>query len=954
VAAPQLQPIEDAIREIRAKGPDIARLRSLLSACGFRRNRPDPPCQQVAHDPAAVLAFPDGEKPIAFFPVEGTTLDWRRDVCPRLVKCWEPGWTGITGATGRAFLVTGASLTAYVMPVPPDPDKPIQESGVLRFDEARKWSRDLLLLTSDTIHAASYWDFLSTPTAELRERVDDSLVARLDEWSDDLAKALAQRDPDFGAERADSLIRRILDQLIFVRFCEDRRVTDLDATLFDFRGGKLRWSALRSLIRQYKRILNGDVFVPEVFEDDIVDGGLIQKILLHLYEDFTFETIPSDILGHTYERRLAKRLEWRQGNPRYVEDQRLRKRFGVYYTPEPVASYLAERALDVWRLRATKPLEKAVFLDPCAGSGTFLVQGLRALINALRELRQTDRLGVPIDERARLLGECIFGMDLHPAPLDRSALACYFEARSGQSVTAGQRLLPRLLGRNLVQGNACDLAASLPMGLQADMVLLNPPYTGHSSASAPCWRILRQALDHLPENGVLGIILPDAILRNERLRELRKAILHLAAIEEFGLVRTEVFAEPNIRPIFLLLRRVGVADQRMAQRPTSVFIRSITPEVRTEVVERSATQASLVRPPLYSFLVHVPDTVSDLQTRLLDSGHFRPLRESLRECSCGMMNAPAEARVHRSKVSCDMPSAMKAYLQGKDLQLFQAHWKGWFVDYEKACEAAKPKRSPVRVREPALFEVPCKLLVRRSGSILRACLDFDARYVDDKVIVCLPRPTSCTKEALHFLLGYLNSEIGWMWFRSANPQDPAYMPSIRQRELEELWVPTHVDENEVVRIAVLSHRIAQTLASGYVGVDDERIVGMRQQLLVRLARLLELSEDDVNLIVDFLDERHSVAERPFKYPKRVPPVPFVELPDRPQARGRVGALLESLPLAPDEERDRDEWEDIINGPLPDIYEHEVDDNDLRLGRELRAFEERLARIESLLEGEADH
>lgn len=944
---PRLLQIDEAIREIQTSGPDIPRLRSFLSACGFRERARKPPFQRLAPDRSAVLAFPENEKPIAFFPLGSPQRRWQEDVYPCLGRCWDRSWTGIQRPTGRAFLVTGKALWAYVVPVPPQPDVELDPVHTLDFSRAQEWSRELPFLTSDTIHASSYWQFLSTPTARTRQLVGKNLVDRLEQWSSDLAKELAKRRQSWPQDKAEEAVRRILDQLLFVRFCEDRHVTTLEKTLFDFRGGSLNWRALRTLIGEYEHILNGDVFAPGAFEDGVVPGDLIQSILLELYQDFTFESIPSEVLGRTYEQRLARRLDWNPPDASYVEDQNLRKQLGIYYTPESVAGYLAKRALEIWSPVATKPIEQVRWLDMCAGSGTFLVQGFRALINELRSRRGGPVL---IEERAKLLGDCICGLDVQPLPLERSALACYLEALSGQGVASGQRLLPRMLGSNLRQGDACDLSASLSSCFQADIILLNPPYTGHRSASAPCWRILREAVAHLPENGVLGAIVPDALLRNTWLRDLRKSILDSTAIEEFGLIRTRVFEGPNIRPILLLLRKVRAADARMAHVPRSVFIRSIEPQVKADPIARTANQASLVRRPFYPFNVHVPDAITDMQTRLLNTGRFRALRDFV-ECMHGVVNPPRDAVYKKDTEKSATRSTGKVYLKGRDIQLFRASWSGWFIDYPKAQEGTKGTKNSARY--PELFEAPCKLLVRESGNIIRACLDFEHRYADNKVILCLPNPGTCDSVRLHFLLGYLNSEIGWLWFALTNPQDPGLMPTIRQAELEELWVPSELDRAGMTQVAVLSHRIAQTLASGYIGVDDPLIMGMRRQLLARIARLLDLSDRDADLVLEFLDERHSVAERPFKYPRRIPPVPVVELPPRPLAEQDKGGLWDGVPLSDQERRKKADWEDIINGPLPDIYEHEVDEDDLRLGKELRAFEERLARIESLLEREAD-
>ena len=222
-------------------------------------------------------------------------------------------------------------------------------------------------------------------------------------------------------------------------------------------------------------------------------------------------------------------------------------------------------------------------------------------------------------------------------------------------------------------------------------------------------------------------------------------------------------------------------------------------------------------------------------------------------------------------------------------------------------------------------------------------------YVHDMVIVFLPDHGRCDSAFLHFLLGYLNSEICWFWLRLLNPQDPEILPKWRQADIENLLVPANLKEEEITAIAVLSHRISQCLASGYFHLNDPRIQEMRYQLIARFGRALQLSEDDVNHILDFLDEDISAQYRPFRYPRRMPPLEFIELPDRPIARDRkTGDLLDAAPLSGEERRARDDWEDRINGPLPDIYEVVPDPEQTQLVDRLEEFSNRLDRLEEML------
>lgn len=80
--------------------------------------------------------------------------------------------------------------------------------------------------------------------------------------------------------------------------------------------------------------------------------------------DFGKATQQQDPVVHFYETFLQ------------AYDPRLRETRGVYYTPEPVVSYLVRSVDALLRARFNKPLgladEQTIVLDPATGTGTFL------------------------------------------------------------------------------------------------------------------------------------------------------------------------------------------------------------------------------------------------------------------------------------------------------------------------------------------------------------------------------------------------------------------------------------------------------------------------------------------------------------------------------------------------------------------------------------------------------
>jgi hypothetical protein len=98
-------------------------------------------------------------------------------------------------------------------------------------------------------------------------------------------------------------------------------------------------------------------------------------------------------------------------------DPQLRKDLGVWYTPQEIVTYMVERVDRVLRTELGKPNGLAdndvVVLDPCCGTGTYIVAVLRKIEETLRSQGADDLLADDIKQAAK---ERVFGFELMSAP----------------------------------------------------------------------------------------------------------------------------------------------------------------------------------------------------------------------------------------------------------------------------------------------------------------------------------------------------------------------------------------------------------------------------------------------------------------------------------------------------------------------------------------------------------
>ena len=184
-------------------------------------------------------------------------------------------------------------------------------------------------------------------------------------------------------------------------------------------------------------------------------------------------------------------------------DPELRKELGVWYTPPEIVQYQVARVDRVLReeLNLADGLAdpNVVVLDPCCGTGAYLVEVLRTIAETLRE-KSGDALAASDLKQAAMTR--VFGFEIMPAPfvVSHLQLGLMLQAKGARlSQTAGERvgvyLTNALTGWEPDKGSKQHVMSWLELAEESDaaeqvkreskilVVLGNPPYNAFAGVS---------------------------------------------------------------------------------------------------------------------------------------------------------------------------------------------------------------------------------------------------------------------------------------------------------------------------------------------------------------------------------------------------------------------------------------------------------------------------------------
>ena len=249
-------------------------------------------------------------------------------------------------------------------------------------------------------------ELLASYAREARERAAEHPVGAFEGVESALQESLGIT---FEGEKGEHFFRSTLIQTLFYGIFSAwilwRRSPDYSA-----HAGIFNWR----LSAEYLRVPVLRTLFHAVAEPGALNSVQITEILDHatdalnrVQRDFFTTFREEDAVQYFYEPFLE------------AFDPELRKELGVWYTPREIVRYMVERVDHLLRTELNEPLGLASrnvqVLDPCCGTGAYLVEVLHRIERTLREQAGDDSAFVGADLRTAATTR-IFGFEIMPAP----------------------------------------------------------------------------------------------------------------------------------------------------------------------------------------------------------------------------------------------------------------------------------------------------------------------------------------------------------------------------------------------------------------------------------------------------------------------------------------------------------------------------------------------------------
>jgi N-6 DNA methylase len=231
-----------------------------------------------------------------------------------------------------------------------------------------------------------------------------------------------------------------------------------------------------------------------------------------------------------------------------------RSALGTHSTPtflvDYIVGHLAEWIQDI-------PINDRSVFEPSCGHAAFLVSAMRLLTELLPTERQMP------SRRGPYLRSRLHGTDIDPFALELARL----------SLTLTD--IPNPDGWDLTVQNMFFENGLAEQAQRNTILLANPPFDNFSPEEQQAYRgrkidlrflnksaeMLWRTLPHLPEGGVFGIVLPQAVLHSDNARALRAFLVRECELKDICLLPDDVFSFSDAESAIIVGRRKKVNGQ---------------------------------------------------------------------------------------------------------------------------------------------------------------------------------------------------------------------------------------------------------------------------------------------------------------------------------------------------------------------------------------------------------
>ncbi|MDY2956747.1 MAG: DNA methyltransferase [Lachnospiraceae bacterium] len=464
-----------------------------------------------------------------------------------------------------------------------------------------------------------------TTNIEGTHTVDELFNELLTDFRLQLANNMYQNNKtSLSEDELNYYVQIILDRIIFIRVCESKGL-EKEGLLLDFLK-KGFWNVFKtSCYAEFYNHYDGAMFEKDVnnkFPNIALDDEIFDDFVKQLYYPYPykFNAIPTKVIAKVYEDFLAYSLSIKNDSVVSCLKEEYVKTNGAIPTHEFIADAICKQTLSTVNINSPEDIFAIRILDPCCGSGVFLVSAYEYLSNRLRDITTKtnrwcivdgDNKYLTVAAKQEIMKNCLYGIDCDPTAAEVTKMSMALkviddinEVLLTEAGMFGEKILSDI-HKNIVTGNTLvdidiecppsEIKYIRPLNIKGsvyknvfdekggfDYVLGNPPYVETKHFKAASTKIheylhnnystfegkvdlsvlfIERTMDLLNNNGYLGMIIQRRWFKTNYGKGARKFITQGSHLHKLLDIETNSLFKGRTTYVSVIILTKGVCNE---------------------------------------------------------------------------------------------------------------------------------------------------------------------------------------------------------------------------------------------------------------------------------------------------------------------------------------------------------------------------------------------------------
>lgn len=248
--------------------------------------------------------------------------------------------------------------------------------------------------------------------------LDDAFIELIGSFQLELANGLLTHNPRITESQLQYYTQIIINRMIFIRTLEDINLEPIGKLKEWLDNGKGFWNQFhKSSKNEFYLKYDGALFEEQLPSHIKINDDSFNEFIEELYgpTPYKFDVIEPEMIAEIYDLFLGKQLVIENKGTVSVENKKISPT-GSVPTPSELASYLTNIVLELDEIDSISKIMDLKIIDPCAGSGSFLITAFDSILNRLHEIKGESEL--PYELIKSIVKNCLYGVDIDPVAIE--------------------------------------------------------------------------------------------------------------------------------------------------------------------------------------------------------------------------------------------------------------------------------------------------------------------------------------------------------------------------------------------------------------------------------------------------------------------------------------------------------------------------------------------------------